>query len=193
MLTDLELLDVCQKTYDEPATIDTGSVHVRIETVGEFKVIAFRGTANTLDWLRNASVVPANTSLLGRVHSGFFDGMMSVWPRIPADGKIVITGHSKGGAEAKLLAAMFAAGGRPPAKLTTFGAPRVCWFNNSRTADLLKTIDGVDYRNADDPVPNVPIDYHHPREIVQIGKRFEDLHVVEDHFLAAYRASLAAL
>ncbi len=191
MIDDLVLLDLCSASYVEPLVVDTGSVHVLVKSIDGATVIIFRGTASPLDWIRNVSVAPVSEPGIGMVHSGFMNGVNSVWAKIPAAGEIVITGHSKGGAEAKLLAAKFAAGGRPPVKLTTFGAPRVCWFTNGRLAELLAGVAGVDYRNCDDPVPNVPANYHHPREIVQLGKQFQDKQIIEDHFLDAYRHSLS--
>jgi hypothetical protein len=192
MLSDLDLCDLAAQAYGD-CTIDTGSVHVLLKDYKGAKVIAFRGTASPRDWMRDLAKVPFSHEHLGSIHAGFLTAVKSVWARIPSVGPIVITGHSKGGAEAHVLAGMFMAGGRQVTKLTTFGSPRSCYLSGSGLAAFLKSIPGADYANADDPVPMVPFNWFHPRPLTQIGRRFQDFNVIEDHYLAAYRAALESI
>jgi hypothetical protein len=192
MISDIELCDLAAQAYG-PCTIDTGSIHVLLTDYKGAKVISFRGTNSPRDWLQDFVKIPFTHEHLGSIHAGFLTAVKSVWAKIPSEGPIVITGHSKGGAEAHILAGMFSAGGRQVTKLTTFGSPRSCFLAGSGLAAFLKNIPGADYCNADDPVPRVPFGWFHPRPLTQIGRRFQDLDIIEDHYLAAYRAVLEQL
>jgi hypothetical protein len=91
-------------------------------------VISFRGSADAQDWLTDFQIRFADIAL-GKVHSGFWRSVGSVIDRIEAavDSRapLVITGHSKGGAEAVLAAWLLARMGRSIVAVHTFGGPRV--------------------------------------------------------------------
>ncbi len=98
-----------------------------IYRTGRFVVIALQGTR--VQWLSNFAAVPVGTPAR---HWGFDLGWHRVRPGIeawleqhyPADGELLITGHSRGGAMAVL--AGFELSDRYPVRaVVTIGAPRV--------------------------------------------------------------------
>ncbi len=196
--TDLQLCDLAAAAYTEKATWENGRVQARLTTVDGVTVIAFRGTANVYATVIDAEVVPAFSLSLGWVHGGFYwDVYDFVFKsRVPQpSGPYIVTGHSKGAAEALLYSGMMAAMHLPPLKVTTFGCPRVCWLPNFGMMSLaLAGIGGTDYRNADDPVTQVPHwTYYHPRPLYQLGDEWGDVDVIGDHRISAYRTALGGL
>lgn len=101
-------------------------------------IIAFRGTSEIKDWLTDAASIQKSWSSIlniGKVHSGFFDSLTSVWSLImehlqelqTKDQRIWITGHSLGGALAALTYATLRLQS-PKYELAgayTFGQPRI--------------------------------------------------------------------
>jgi triacylglycerol lipase len=158
-------------------------------------VVAFRGSHSINDWIHDFEVHPAFDPDLGSCHSGFLGNVRGVADQIMRDiaGKrTIVTGHSKGGAEAKLFAALLVVAGQPPAYLTTFGAPRVAAHDNDRLAALLAAIPGTDYRHRVDPVPGVPHKFIHPRPVLQLVEPHTALEVITDHLIVHYIAALKA-
>lgn len=96
-------------------------------------IVAFRGTESSQvkDLMTdiNLSLVPGP---MGQVHRGFLASLESVWDKLieaiasRQDGKrlLWITGHSLGGALAKLTVARLIRSRRPVQGMYTFGAPR---------------------------------------------------------------------
>ncbi|MEL6440249.1 MAG: lipase family protein [Cyanobacteria bacterium J06621_8] len=101
-------------------------------------IIAFRGTSEIKDWLTDAATIQKSFSAvlnIGKVHSGFFRSLNSVWSIIvehleelqTQDQPIWITGHSLGGALAALAYATLRLQ-EPKYELAgayTFGQPRI--------------------------------------------------------------------
>jgi predicted lipase len=93
-------------------------------------IIAFRGSADTKDWLTDFKMRFGETPY-GWVHAGFWASANSVMEQIlglaqvRAAIPVVITGHSKGAAEALICARLLAASGKPVEAVVTFGGPRV--------------------------------------------------------------------
>jgi hypothetical protein len=80
------------------------------EEGNKYHFICFRGTTNFEDWKRNGDVRPAMSSI-GVVHAGFLDRsqavpLLSILQALGSK-RVVICGHSLGGACATLLAARF--------------------------------------------------------------------------------------
>ena len=103
-----------------------------------FTILAFRGSDHLEidDWIGNADfdLVYDPHVRGGQIHSGFQRGAASIWPQIQslvaerrdADSKLILTGHSLGGALAMLIAARFASEQRAGEvdAIFTFGQPR---------------------------------------------------------------------
>ena len=132
-------------------------------------IIAFRGTSDRQDWLTDAATIQKSWSSvtnIGKVHSGFFQSLNSVWSvvmehlkELQTDNQPVwITGHSLGGALAALAYATLRLQ-EPKYDLAgayTFGQPRI-------GDDILcKNFDGDSKHrffrvvNNNDIVPRVP-------------------------------------
>lgn len=195
MITDQRLCQLCSETYDgKPMTFETAGVHFRITVEDGFNVIAFKGSDNVDDWLRDFEIGLVNVAKLGQLQAGFQFDAAQAWARIPDD-NVILTGHSKGGADAQIIAGMLAAAGLPPLKLTTFGAPRVCWTESDAIIDLLANVPGSDYRNANDPVPLLPWFLFAARPVVQLGVGHVAIADIDraDHHIEGYMASLAEI
>lgn len=117
-------------------------------------VIAFRGTTNLADWLRNMdrSMVRREWAA-GRVHLGWSEAVESVGGQLryavkhmPLGVPLLLTGHSLGGALAVLAAAWLEHDGARPAGVCTFGQPMVGnrAFAESLRAPLLRVARGRD-------------------------------------------------
>jgi pimeloyl-ACP methyl ester carboxylesterase len=95
-------------------------------------VVAFRGTDNSENWVKNFKFVPAQ-STLGSVHSGFRDGFQALWPSVTRalalardkNQPIWLAGHSLGGAIAVLTAVELQKTRQEVAGIVTFGQPPV--------------------------------------------------------------------
>ncbi len=101
-------------------------------------IIAFRGTSDRKDWLTDAATIQKSWSSIlniGKVHSGFFGSLNSVWSVIiehlqelqTEEQPVWITGHSLGGALAALAYATLRLQ-EPKYELAgayTFGQPRI--------------------------------------------------------------------
>ena len=87
--------------------------------------IVFRGTDSAVDLIRDLAFLPEHWALGGYVHRGFAAALRPLGPwalaaAAQATGRLVLAGHSFGGALAILFASV-----RAPDHLYTFGAPRV--------------------------------------------------------------------
>ena len=128
------------------------------------------------DWIKNANVDLEDfvldgahignddgITLKGKVHSGFLSELKAVQCEViktlqdlkSPDGKrrkIVVTGHSQGGAEAALATSAFAAAGIEVEATYTFAAPRA---GNQDFADSIQT-PVYRFEFGDDIVPHLP-------------------------------------
>lgn len=114
------------------------SVQLPIGFIAERKqtlYIIFRGTLTTQEWMRNISFNLKDYLLpdYGKVHEGFIqiykltrDGLLTALSRQKKNTKIIIAGHSLGGALATLAAPdIEASTGLKIGAIYTFGSPRV--------------------------------------------------------------------
>jgi hypothetical protein len=117
-------------------------------------LVAFRGTTRALDdILTDFKTWPKNWCTGGKVHAGFCDAFeqhrakLSSW-LAAHPGKCLITGHSLGGALAALAASVF-----KPARLITYGAPRV---GDNAFSATLAGVATERYVNCCDIIARVP-------------------------------------
>ena len=131
--------EACARAYREQ-TFGNDLAHVLVVPAGDGKgqmangtgatIIAFRGSANTRDWLTDFEIRFRYTQF-GRVHAGFWESTNSLMasimalPEVMGAFPVIVTGHSKGAAEAVICARLLAAAGKPVAAVVTFGGPRV--------------------------------------------------------------------
>jgi Lipase (class 3) len=97
---------------------------------------------------------------IGRVSRGFNVGLEEAWGRlkqIVRQEPWVVCGHSRGAAQATLLAVYGAAAGQPPAYRIVFGEPPSC---DAQAGGFLKSVRSVSFCNGwngdHDPVVDVP-------------------------------------
>jgi hypothetical protein len=157
-----------------------------------FAALAFRGTEDLEDALRDARGLPWPDRRLGFCHAGFLKGVREVWPLLAPTAlaqPVFFTGHSKGGAEATLAAALTVVAGGRVAGLVTFGSPRVGFAGLGR---ILRhgRVPVARYVNGADCVPDHPWPlwgYRHVGAPVPVGVPRDRL---RDHRMAAYLAAL---
>jgi predicted lipase len=114
--------------FSAPGT-DAG---VLVDDYGPKIIIACPGTENIKDWIQDAKfkkVAPYGDRSI-RVHDGFDADVCSIWPSLfekvrNSQKALIFTGHSKGGAEATLMAYEFAKAGFDVETVYTFASPRV--------------------------------------------------------------------
>lgn len=146
----LELARACveasARAYPE-VSFESPLAHVLVVAATQASplIIAFRGSEEVRDWLTDFRIGFTATDY-GRVHTGFWQSTNSVMgevlalPAVRAAIPVVVTGHSKGAAEAVICARLLAAAGKPVEAVVTFGGPRVgdaMW-----RADYGKTLGG---------------------------------------------------
>ena len=163
MITDLELAQACLDTYTDMTRWDQAwvreGVHVGLRHAAECDVIAFRGSVDEQDWIRDFSGWPSKHPLLGYCHSGFLCGMDVVAFELSqalTGRPVAITGHSLGAARALILSGLWALQGIAPKICVTFGTPRP---GMAKLSNILNT-SGIalkHYRNGPDPVAEVPV------------------------------------
>jgi hypothetical protein len=114
------------------AVTDTKALVAELAEVGNFVVVAFRGTADIRNWLTDVEFAKAPIASGVRVHHGFLKSAEAILPLLqvklghPADSKpLIITGHSLGGALASLAAYKLQQAGYPIESVYTFASPRV--------------------------------------------------------------------
>lgn len=137
-------------------------------------IVAFRGTLppslkdpeSLLNWLEDFFSVPRSApNVPGEVHSGFYDATMSIIAGVAAtvqnlnpgpSKKILVTGHSLGGALASIGAYILSQTYHLPiAQVVTFASPKPgdAWFQTGYQAVIKNQ---VRYENYDDVVPLLP-------------------------------------
>jgi predicted lipase len=193
-ISDAALCASAAAAYTQPAIIAVGDVHAVITMLDGITIVAFRGTVPTswTDWFRDFAAWPdriADHPAIGFCHDGFISGAEAILPLLNTAlvGSYALTGHSLGGALAIAAGALLTDCGKPPLRLTTFGAPRV-GFNLTK---ILAPIDGVRYRHGLDPVPEVPSwPYINDRPWTHIGEA-NHLDPIGDHAISRYAMALA--
>lgn len=202
-MLDQILVDLSAAAYSEaPAWRFADVQALRRDITADTTVVAFRGTYNVADALRDAKAWPAWDSALGFVHEGFWTGASGIAETIRRDllgRRVIFTGHSLGGALALVTAALFIRGTTyrprywsPVTDVVTFGAPRAGFRRMRR---VLAPVRIRQYWLGDDPVPMVPWllgCYVHARPLFHLDAPFE-LDAIEDHAIAKYAKAVSGL
>jgi len=173
MISYRELARASQTAYTD-APIKSGDAECRIERVGQDIIIAVRGTTfDGADIAVDLRALPTHHSL-GWVHSGFWDGGCTLWNELFGRHikmlewpRVILTGHSKGGAEAAVIAGIAKLYSVSVRALVTFGAPRIGYSMDEWLPDRSARIV---YGN--DPVPSHPWPlwgYRHANDETLIG------------------------
>lgn len=200
------LAQVCADAYaDAPSGFDHvwefAGTHVAHRKLPNAEVVVFRGSLDAVDWMRDAEAIPLWDPRLGFVHGGFMvglnDALVAVNLLSTPPGALVLTGHSLGGARARLLAALLAYSGTPAAQVTVFGSPRPGFANVRRVLEKSGT-ELASFRNRNDPVPLVPYAgglYEHTDQWVPLDAPSPpgNFGPLRDHHIARYQEGLAKL
>ncbi len=195
MITNLFAAQLCQLVYSPTNTtfdhiLNIHGVVAGIKYVGGDTVIAFRGSDDVEDWIRDAWVIPTYTAELGWVHGGFYDGI----PEFVADakpliiGKLICVGHSLGSAHAIYTGALLKA-----VQISVFGSPRPSMF--FKLGSIIKDNGTLTYsaKNWHDVVTGAPsrwFGWRHaiPQTGVQSEPEPDD--DIDDHMIARYVQAL---
>lgn len=127
--------------------------------------IVMQGTENREGWETDFDINPEHHCILGDLHGGFYEDafniLLKVLPDLKRKTPVIVTGHSKGAAEAVILSALLKLNNINNITNILFACPNI---GKKEFADWLsKNISGVSYRNAPycfkyigDPIPLVP-------------------------------------
>jgi hypothetical protein len=207
MITDADLAVLAEDSYRANARWRGRSpwnedVHVCAvdrdgTTVAMFRGTTLRGLEGIEDVLRDLSAAPRHAELfpaIGLCHGGFLAGVEAVAQDMMADlrgARVILAGHSLGGAMALIFGAMLTVAGRTPVAIVGFGAPRAGF---GKLRHILRAVPIVRcYRNGLDPIPALPWwlpwwPYRQPCALVAVGAPGPI--PIGDHHIASYRASL---
>lgn len=206
MITDRDLALLCAATYDPGVAwaFAGPTFHATLTTLPDgVMVIACEGSRSLADWIEDFDVVgPASFDhpALGVVHAGFDATTEECFPEVLArvgNLPIAVTGHSKGGANAEVLAAKLNLRGARVTSCVTFGTPRwVLGDDNVRVPRFLPASLGRSYRHFRDVVTEVPFPpWSHPATrpavIIGSGTARDLLDVPGMHHIAGYVAALS--
>lgn len=200
MISAADLATISAEDYLLPADIAVDGLHVRFTRVLDELIVSLRGSADVADWWQNFDPADCASHVhpqLGRLAAGFALPVLAKYDQIrakisehPLGGSPTIIGHSRGGAQAHIIAGLLLADSITPKRVVTFGSPKC---GGQQLTALLASMAGADYRNGNDPVVYVPF-FKRPRPLTYIGQSNGLLRLdIRDHFIAAYQASLLAL
>ena len=174
------IADVCQRSYFDK-TFEEANIEVLIEK----NVIAFRGTDEPLDAVRDLRIFPLWTKELGWCPAGFLKAskrlttkvMSECWQKGITPKDMILTGHSLGGAVALIVGALMVRDEINPSEIVTFGAPR---------CGRLKILDNMNvtcYRHGKDSVPLVPPLMRRHKKNERFG---QPMSFIGDHLMGHY-------
>ena len=122
--------------------------------------VFFRGTSGVADMSANLDCMQTTIKGVARVHTGFYKQTMSIYDAIKKDidiykpSKVVLCGHSLGGAIATITSLLFASDGLD-VSCVTIGSPMV---GNREFVSMFKCLvaNSIRITNEYDPVPLLP-------------------------------------
>lgn len=154
-------------------------------------VVAFPGTDNADCWGVDFDLMPITVPGVGDVHRGFWNAWQAIEAPVLAainGSPVTLVGHSLGAAIAIMAASAMVVGGNAPAAVYGFEPPRVSPDGN--VAALLAGVHINLYRNGNDIVPDLPLDWEHAAPLIPIGKPAFPFANVADHAIARVIAAL---
>lgn len=160
--------------YTEVYEIEIDNCYCVIAKDDHEILMAFRGSDDLEDWLRNLSFKSTKDHFFGKVHSGFLKNYKQMeWSVIDQFMKLLdpegigvqIIGHSAGGSLAEMFALRLSTLGHY-VHLHTFGSPRVGKGEYKRKFQDSKLIKYDRYVNGKDPVPRLPRSYMGYKHVV---------------------------
>jgi len=156
-------------------------------------IVAFPGTDNLDCVAADLDAHPIDVIGIGQVHHGFWKawGAIAVDVIAAIDGRpVTLVGHSLGAAIAIMAAAAMVVGGKPPTAVYGFEPPRVS--TNGSVAAVLEKVPLSLFKNGNDIVPELPLDWYHAGAIQKIGRPMFVFPNVTDHAIARVIAALTA-
>ncbi|WP_426200838.1 lipase family protein [Pseudomonas sp. TWP3-1] len=160
--------------FDDSKEDDGTNTQAFITHHDEVILISIRGTLELVDFVRDtdAEQIPVKVGV-GKAHQGFYQAyeamatfVQTYLDRFHADQKIIICGHSLGGAIATLLAEALRQGSKKyDILLYTYGSPR------AGNADFVKGASELAHHrmvNDNDPIPSVPALWMNTRKSIWV-------------------------
>jgi triacylglycerol lipase len=154
--------------------------------------VAFPGSNDLACWLADLDALTVSVPSAGEIHRGFWDAWQAIAPAVLAaigDKPVTLVGHSLGGAIAICAAVSLTLAGKPPAAVYCFEPPRV--NPGVEVAAVLRCVPVSLYKNGNDIVPDLPLEWQHAAPLIRIGKAAMPFANVEDHELARVIEALA--
>ncbi len=153
---------------------------------GNYIIISLKGTRDVLDFILDMKVIlRSKHEFQGKVHLGFYKAYRSVKEGILAylnrpgnrEKKIILTGHSQGGAIATLLAVWLRQRGFNVYRAFSFGSPRVGDRSFARAYGAWLSGIYLRFVNEDDVVTKLPpVFYRHVGRLILFDREGRVLH-----------------
>ena len=189
----LDYCNIASEAYDAKPDfgLDNSASRAILRKLGDHVVVAFRGTDDTSSFLNDIDIIPMDIPNIGKLHSGFWHAWQHISEPIKraiGSSNVVFTGHSLGAAIALIAALDCKISGISVRAVYAFEPPMIS------PIDLSSKFNGIDlnlYKNGDDVIPELPIGWKHPGNLIEIGhdKKF-NLFFIEDHLIANVIKSL---
>lgn len=200
-----ELVDASANAYNPVGemlfSVAGINVHVTESTDGT-TILAFRGSLNAQDWIRDFVCVPCWDNELGLVDTGFIGGLDTMLEQLAPvfnyTKPIAITGHSLGGAHARLAAAKLVYRSQTNIQqLVTFASPKAGYANHARIIQK-SSIEHLSFRNRNDIVPELPVyipmvdAYVHTEQytLLDVAPDVHNFEPLRDHSIALYQQGI---
>lgn len=212
MLNDYDIALLLQSQYDCTQGVfdhDFTNVHgdrYCIKYYHDCSVVVHEGSHDFLNWFNNARFVMQEDSILGGIDLGFDIGIedqtKQAAPLIPKEKQVYVSGHSRAGPRAYLMAARLIKMGYE-VSIVTFASPRP---GDAKFASIIQTAkEARSYRNyrdfdeqdfvCDVPFPH-PFGYIHPVQPIVIDMppaQSDSWGVLARHHLFLYTAGVKKL